>query len=76
MMDAPVQAMARPGVDDLTLFAGMADHLPALMANGRLDAKPNGRDELCCRFPRFHRFGNILETLATGIATGEIQVPE
>jgi hypothetical protein len=48
MIDGKVESIGGPGVDDFTIFAEMADYLPAFK---RLmdTSKPAAMDELCRR---------------------------
>jgi hypothetical protein len=41
-----------------------------------LDSGQDTMDELCRRFSGFYHYAKILETLAAGIQSGEIQVPK
>jgi hypothetical protein len=48
IIDAKVKSIGGPGVDDFTIFAEMADYLPAF--NRLMDtSKPAAMDELCRR---------------------------
>jgi hypothetical protein len=51
----------------------MSDDMPAFKR--LLDSGHRTMDELCLRFGGFYRYAKILEMIATGIASGEIQVP-
>lgn len=74
-IDAAMQAIARTGKDDMTVFAEMAEHMADL--KWLMDtAKPGVMDELCRRFAGFFQYAKILETVAAGIQSGAIAVPK
>ena len=62
------------GKDDVAIMAAMADHMPAFKqlmdTAGRDDM-----DELTRRFAGFYRYAKLLEALAAGIQSGDIEVP-
>jgi uncharacterized protein YoaH (UPF0181 family) len=73
-IDAKVQRLMAEGADDIAIFVGMSDDMPAcqrLLYSGH-----PAMDELCLRFEGFYRYAKILEMIAVGIASGEIQVPK
>ena len=73
-IDAAMQALARTGKDDMTVFADMAGHMADF--KWLMDtAKPGVMDELCRRFAGFLHYAKILETVAGGIQSGAIAVP-
>jgi len=74
-IDARVEAIAKPDVDDLAIFTDMADYLPAFK---RLmdTSEPDTMDELCRRFAGFFHYAKILEMVAAGIQSGAIKVPK
>lgn len=72
-IDATMQAINRPGEDDMVILANMAEHLADfkwLIDN----AEPGVVNELCQRYAGFLRFGKILETVAAGFQSGTIAV--
>lgn len=74
-IDAAMQALARTGKDDMTVFAEMAEHMADF--KWLMDtAKPSVMDELCRRFVGFFQYAKILETVAGGIQSGAIAVPK
>jgi len=73
-LDAKVQRLLGLGYDDLAIFVEMADDMPDFKR--LLDAGHLLMDELCRRFTGFYRYAKILEQIAAGIASGEIQVPK
>ena len=73
-IEAKVQKLIREGYDDAGIFLEMADDMPALKP--LLDCGHGTVDELCRRFLGFYRYAKILERVASGIASGEIQVPK
>ena len=61
--------------DDIALFMAMADDMPDFKR--LMDAAgQDGMNELCRRFGGFYRYAKVLETIAAGIESGEIEVPE
>jgi hypothetical protein len=73
-IDAKVQRLSAEGADDIALFVEMADDMPAFKR--LLDSGHGTMDALCLRFGGFYRYAKILEMIAAGIASGEIQVPK
>ena len=73
-LDAKVQRLLGLGYDDLAIFVEMADDMPDFKR--QLDTGQLLMDELCRRFAGFYRYVKILEQIAAGIASGEIQVPK
>ena len=72
-IDAKVNRLA--GSDDIALFMAMADDMPEF--KGLMDAAgQTGMDELCRRFDGFYRYAKVLEAIAAGIESGDIEVPE
>ena len=63
------------GCDDAAVLAEMYEEMPGFKR--LLDtAAYGGMDELCRRFPWFHRYAKILEGLAARIKSGRIKVPK
>jgi hypothetical protein len=75
MIDAKVKSIGRPSVDDFTIFAEMADYLPAFK---RLmdTSKHAAVDELYRRFAGFFHCAKILERVAAGIQSGPFRKGE
>ena len=74
-IDARVQRLVRGGSDNLAVFMAMADRMPDFKRV--MDAAgQDGMDELCRQLDGFYRYAKVLETVAAGIAAGEIPVPE
>ena len=73
-LDAKVQRLLGLGYDDTAIFVEMTDDM--LDFKRLLDAGQLLMDELCRRFAGFYRYAKILEQIAAGIASGEIQVPK
>ena len=75
-LDAQVQRLTESGVvEDLALLGAMAEHMNTFQQ--LLDSStPAEMDLLCERYPGFSRFGQVLERLADGIASGRIPVPQ
>jgi len=72
-IDAKVQRLVADGADDVAIFVEMSDDMPVFKR--LLDSGHPTMDALCLRFGGFYRYAKILEMIATGIASGEIQVP-
>jgi hypothetical protein len=73
-LDAKVQRLLKEGKTDLDVFVEMAGDMPDFKR--LLDAGQALMDALCLRFEGFYHYAKILEQIATGIASGEIQVPK
>jgi hypothetical protein len=74
---AKVEDLLEAGSDDMTIFKEMCDFMPQFKR--LLDGSRQQRgvmDELCRRYAGFYRYATILETVAAGIASGEIKVPK
>lgn len=73
-VDTKVRKLLATGKDDVAIMVAMADHMPAFKqlmdTAGRDDM-----DELTRRFVGFYRYAKILEALAAGIQSGDIEVP-
>lgn len=73
-IDIAMQPLLRGGADDVAILTGMSDHMADF--KHLIDtAKPGVMDELCHRYPGFHRYAKVLETIAGAIQSGAIQVP-
>ena len=73
-LDTRVQALLLAGLDDMALFAAMADDMPRFKQ--LLDAADPGElDQLSQRFPAFGHFAVLLTTIAAAIRDGAITVP-
>lgn len=73
-IDTKVQKLAGAGKDDVAILVAMTDQMSAFKE--LLDTtQPNDMDELSRRFSFFYRYAKILETIASGIQSGEIIVP-
>jgi hypothetical protein len=73
-IDARVRRLMAESADDIAIFIEMSDDMPAFKR--LLDSGHPTMDDLCLRFWGFYRYAKILETIATGIASGEIRVPK
>ena len=72
-IDARVKRLA--GCDDIALFMAMADDMPDFKRV--MDAASrDGMDELCRKLDGFYRYAKVLETIAAGIESGDIEIPE
>jgi hypothetical protein len=73
-IDAQMQRLDAAGLDEAEIVAAMVDHMPGFHCLMReLD---NAAINLLAReFAGFYRYAKIVETIASGIATGQIQVP-
>ncbi len=64
------------GADDLTIFTAMGDLMPSFKPLLDLaGAQPDTFDSVCRQFPGVYVYAKILETVAEGMASGEIEVP-
>jgi hypothetical protein len=73
-IDDKVHQLEQLNCTELEIFVEMSDHMPDFKQ--LLDTL--GRDvmnQLCVRFDGFYRYARILETIAEGIASGELKVP-
>ena len=73
-IDAKVKRLLEEDKTDLDIFLEMADDMPdfkRLLGSGH-----DLMDALCLRFEGFYPYAKILEEIAKGIASGEIQVPK
>lgn len=73
-IDTRMQKLIRGGKDNMTIVAAMADHMPGFHQLVST-AQPDDIDQLGRKFPGFHRYAKILESLASGIQSGAIPVP-
>ena len=73
-LDGKVRRLAQEGKTDLDIFVELADDMPDFKR--LLDAGHPLMDALCLRFEGFYHYAKILEEIAEGIASGEIQVPK
>jgi hypothetical protein len=74
MIDAKVQRLVQEGNDDITILGEMVDCMSGFKE--LLDSGHGTMDELCRRFAGLYHYAKILETVATGIQSGTIQVPK
>jgi hypothetical protein len=73
-LDARVRELSRAGVHDIELFIGMAEQMP--LFKRLLDmAGPESVFALCDEYPGLYRYAQLLERIASGIASGDIEVP-
>ncbi len=74
-IDSRVLGLLISGCDDMTIFAEMSGDMPKFQ--WLMDTTTRkGLAELCRRFEGFYHYAQILEGLASGFASGEIEVPE
>jgi DNA-binding CsgD family transcriptional regulator len=74
-LDDEVVGFLRAGCDDVTLLAGMVEYMPKV--KWLLDtAGKQGLDGLWQRFDWLYHYAKLVECIADGIASGEIEVPE
>ena len=74
-IDAAMQALARTGKDDMSVFAEMAGHMADF--KWLIDtARPGVMDELCQRYAGFFQYAKILETVAAGIQARTVAAPK
>ncbi|OGQ81196.1 MAG: hypothetical protein A2289_11015 [Deltaproteobacteria bacterium RIFOXYA12_FULL_58_15] len=73
-IDLAAHKILAAGGDDTALFIGMAELMPDFKR--LMDATlPGEMDSLASQFDGFYRYAKVLETIAGGIAAGEIDVP-
>lgn len=73
-IDAKIRQLEARGLIEVEILPAMADDMPDFHRLVR--TVPGAEmDALCAEFTGFYRFAKILETLASGIASGKIQVP-
>lgn len=73
-LDARVKELERTGAHDIELFAGMVEQMP--LFKRLLDmAGPAGMAILCDEYLGLYRYVKMLELIASGIQTGDIEVP-
>ncbi len=75
LLDGKVNELMRAGItDDVILLSHMASDMSLFkqlmdLSNG------DGMNDLCAVYPGLYRFAKLLERIATGIQSGEIEVP-
>ena len=69
-----MQRLLRAGDDEVAIFVELAEDMSGFKR--LLDSGQGTLDELCRRFVGFYRYAKILETIASGIQSGAIQVPK
>ncbi|MEX3555524.1 MAG: hypothetical protein VB131_02475 [Burkholderia gladioli] len=73
-IDAQMQRLDAAGLDEAEIVAAMVDYMPDF--HHLMTGLDNLAINLLAReFAGFHRYAKIVETIASGIATGQIQVP-
>lgn len=73
-IDAQMQRFQAAGLDEAEIMAAMVDHMPDF--HRLMTELENAAINLLAReFAGFYRYAKIVETVASGIATGQIQVP-
>lgn len=73
-IDAKMHKLLRSGKDDMAIMVAMADHMPGFKE--LVDAmQPEALNELTRKFSGFYRYAKILEGVARGIQSGDIEVP-
>jgi len=75
LIDEKVKVALRQGAGPLSVVAHMVDHMPHLKRLFEI-ANPAEMDELASRFDGLHRYAKILESLAVGIQSGRIKMPQ
>ena len=73
-IDVRMQELERVGCNDVEILVQMFDIMPDF--KWLMDTLgQDGMNQLCVRFDGFYRYAKILESLANGIASGQIKVP-
>ena len=74
-IDTRMRKLLRSDKDAMAIMVAMADHMPAFRE--LIDTtQPEDLDELARRFLGFHEYAEVLEAVAAGIQSGEIDVPQ
>ena len=73
-IDAKIRQLEARGLVEIEILPAMAADMPDFHRLMRTVPGPE-MDALCAEFTGFYRFAKILETLASGIATGKVKVP-
>ena len=74
-IDAHVKQTIADGGGDQELLTSMYDYM--LLFKEIMDTSSSSEmDALCMKYDGFYQFANLLERLASGIADGQIQVPD
>ena len=73
-IDARVQKLRERGCDDMTIFVEMGDCMPEFKRLMDMAGR-DGMNELCGRFPGLLRYAKILESVAGGVQSGEVEAP-
>lgn len=75
LLDSKVNELMRAGVaDDFMLLSHMAPDMPLFKRLMDL-SDGDGMDDLCAVYPGLYRFAKLLELIAAGIQSGDIEVP-
>ena len=75
LIDARMRKLEAVGKNNMEILTEMADLMPDFMTLIKT-AGSHGMDELCARFGGFYRYAQILEYLAAGVVSGDIEVPK
>lgn len=75
LLDGKVNELIRAGItDDFMLLSHMASDMP--LFKRLMDLSRGGcMNDICAVYPGLYRFAKLLERIATGIQSGEIEVP-
>lgn len=74
-IDARMRQLAALGLIEVEILPEMEEYLPEFHQL-MMTATSTEMDALCEKYAGFFRFAKILETLASGIASGKIKVPD
>ncbi len=74
VLDQATKRIISRGGDDVAILRNMVGYMDGFK---RLmdTTTPEEMNELCARFDGFYRYAKVLEALAGGIASGDINVP-
>ena len=75
VIDAKVRRLIGGNSNDLAIFVALTDHMPDFK-RVMDESGQGGMDVLCQRFAGFHHYAKILENVAAGIESGEINGPK
>lgn len=73
-IDERIKQLDALGMEEMEILPAMEEYM-ADFRQVMMRARGQEMDALCGEFAGFYRFAKILETLASGIASGEIKVP-
>jgi len=74
VLDQATRRIISRGGDDVAILRDMVEYMDGF--KHLMDTTtPEEMNQLCARFDGFYRYAKVLEALAAGIASGDINVP-